>query len=357
MIHRLKDLSDTWRLSALRSPRSLQVQSLIKQTVSLPRQAKASAQPNKARGIRFAPSCQDMDQRKAILISNPKTGRYGTRRRPQLEAVCDYLRARDVSVDLVATTGPGDATRIAARAAGDGFNEVIVSGGDGTINEVVQGLIGTDARLGVLPTGTGNVLARELKLPLNSEQAAEVIARGHTRRIHLGCAIDERLNTRRYFFLMAGIGLDAWVVSRVHPGLKKRIGKVAFWYSGLSQLADWQPIPFAIEVDGKSYEATFAVIGKAAGYGGELAVTPGARIDQPEFEICIIESRSRLRYLRLLSSAMRGGIPANKKGIRFLHATRARARGNTAVQVDGELIGNLPMSFEIAPQTLEIFVA
>ena len=155
---------------------------------------------------------------------------------------------------------------------------------------------------------------------------------------------------------MAGIGLDASVVSRVHPGLKKRIGKAAFWYSGLSQLADWQPIPFEIEVDGKSYEATFAVIGKAAGYGGELAVTPRARIDHPEFEICVIESRSRLRYLRLLSYVMRGGIPANKRGIRFLRATRAQARGNTAVQVDGELIGNLPMTFEIAPQTIEVFV-
>lgn len=297
-----------------------------------------------------------MTERRAILISNPKTGRYGARRPPQLEALCDYLREHDLEVELVSTTGPGDATRIAAGSRDQGFNEVIVAGGDGTINEVLQGLIGTGARLGILPTGTGNVLARELKLPLNSRQAAEVIARGRTQEIYAGCAINHDLGRRRYFLLMAGIGLDASVVSRVHPGLKKRIGKAAFWYSGLSQLADWQPIPFEIEVDGKSYEATFAVIGKAAGYGGELAVTPRARIDQPEFEICVIESRSRLRYLRLLSYVMRGGIPADKHGIRFLRATRAQARGNTAVQVDGELIGNLPMTFEIAPQTIEVIV-
>src|SRR5436190_202341 len=296
-----------------------------------------------------------MAERKAILISNPRTGRYGTRRQPQLDGLCEYLRKHDVAIELVRTTGPGDATRIAAQAAGDGFNEVIVSGGDGTINEVLQGMIGTNARLGILPTGTGNVLARELKLPLNARQAAEVIARGRARRIHPGCAVDDRLGTRRYFLLMAGIGLDASVINRVHPGLKKRIGKAAFWYSGLSQLADWQPIPFEIEIDDKIYEATFAVIGKAAGYGGELAVTPRARIDDPEFEICVIESRSRLRYLRLLSYAMRGGISANKTGIRFLHAIRAHARGNTAVQVDGELIGNLPMSFEIAASTIDVF--
>jgi diacylglycerol kinase (ATP) len=297
-----------------------------------------------------------MSQRRALLISNPKTGRYGARRPPQLNALCDYLRAQQVEVELVSTSGPGDATRLAAGAAGGGFNEVIVAGGDGTINEVLQGMIGTGPRLGILPTGTGNVLARELKLPLNSAQAAAVIARGLTRKIYAGCAIHATLGIRRYFLLMAGIGLDASVVSRVHPGLKKRIGKAAFWYSGLSQLADWQPIPFEIEIEGKSYEATFAVIGKAANYGGELAVTPRARIDHPEFEICVIESRSRLRYLRLLSYVMRGGIPANKQGIRFLRATRAQARGNTAVQVDGELIGHLPMTFEIAPQTIEVIV-
>ena len=129
--------------------------------------------------------------RKAILIFNPKTGRYGTRRAPRLAAVCDYLKTQGVEVEQVSTTGPGDATRIAARAAENGVNEVIVSGGDGTINEALQGMIGTNARLSILPHGTANVLAHELKLPMNGEQAAAVIARGHTRKVHLGCAVDD----------------------------------------------------------------------------------------------------------------------------------------------------------------------
>jgi YegS/Rv2252/BmrU family lipid kinase len=299
---------------------------------------------------------QPMSQRKALLIYNPKTGRYGTRRTPQLAALCDSLRKHDVELEIVSTTGPGDATRLAANAAGQGFNEVIVSGGDGTINEALQGLIGTDLRLGLLPRGTGNVLARELKIPLNSQHALGVIARGRTRKVYAGCAIEETSAARRYFFLMAGIGLDASVVSRVRPGLKKRIGKAAFWYSGLSHLADWQPLPFEIDIDDKTYSATFAIIGKAAGYGGELAVTPRARIDQPDFEICVIESRSRLRFLRLLSQTMRGGMSPNQRGIRFVRATSAKVRGNSAVQVDGELIGKLPFSFEIASHTIEIIV-
>lgn len=297
-----------------------------------------------------------MPQRRAILISNPKTGRYGARRPTQLAEFCEYLRTHNVQVEQVSTKGPGDATQIAARAASGGFNEVIVAGGDGTINEVLQGMIGTKARLAILPRGTGNVLARELKLPLSLKGALQVIAQGRTRRLHLGCAIAEANNTRRYFFLMAGIGLDAEVVKRVRPGLKKRIGKAAFWYSGLGQLTDWEPVPFQIRIKDETYSATFATIGKAARYGGDLCVTPRARIDHPEFEICLVDSHSRLRYLRLLSQALRGGMREDKPGIRFLQATRAQAFGNAAAQVDGELIGKLPISFEIAKQTIEVFV-
>jgi diacylglycerol kinase (ATP) len=211
-------------------------------------------------------------------------------------------------------------------------------------------------RLGILPLGSANVLARELGLPFDSKKAAKVIAQGNTRRIHVGCAVDVESGARRYFLLMAGIGLDASVVRRVHPRLKKRVGKAAFWVSGLSHLADWKPKPFAIEVDGNNYTATFATIGKAASYGGDLTVTPQAQLDQPDFQICIINSTSRLRYLQLLSYAMRSGMPAGKPGVCLVRATRARATGEAAVQVDGELIGSLPMTFEIAPDSIEVIV-
>jgi YegS/Rv2252/BmrU family lipid kinase len=231
---------------------------------------------------------------------------------------------------------------------------VIVSGGDGTINEALQGLVGTSVRLGVWPCGTANVLARELNLPFAAEQAADVIAHGRQRAVHIGCAIEEKTGERRYFFLMAGVGLDASIVRRVRPRLKRRVGEAAFWYSGLEHLAGWQPKPFHIEVDGHTFPATFAAIGNAAHYGGNLAITPRARLDQPEFEICIINSYSRLRYLYLLSRAMRGGVRANTPGVRFIRTTKARATGDVLVQADGELIGNLPMSFEIAPHPIEI---
>jgi diacylglycerol kinase (ATP) len=297
-----------------------------------------------------------MTIRKAILISNPKTGRYGSRHLPAIGDICSQLSSGGLDVEMVETTGLGDATRIAADAARKRVDDVIVAGGDGTINEALQGLLGTPVRLGILPRGTANVLACELGVPIDCRRAAGVIVRGKTQRAHVGCAIDETSGSKRYFLLMAGIGLDATVVRRVHPGLKKRFGKGAFWFSGLSYLADWKPKTFEIEVEGQTLTATFANIGKAASYGGDLTVTPRAQLDQPNFEICVIDSMSRLHYLYLLSYAMRSGVPLGLRGVHFLRTKRARATGEAPVQVDGELIGNLPMTFEIAPQSIEVIV-
>lgn len=297
-----------------------------------------------------------MSVRQAVLISNPKTGRYGSRRLRPIHAVVSQLRSLGVDVELKLTAGPGDATEIAAHAARNCRSDVIVAGGDGTINEAIQGMAGSNARLAIIPRGTANVLARELKLPLDDEQATIVAARGNWRRIHLGLAIDEPTGAKRYFVLMAGIGLDASVVRGVQPRLKKRIGKGAFWISGLSHLADWKPSPFTLEIKGRSYTGTFAAIGKAARYGGDLSITPGARLEEPEFEICIIETLSRFRYLHLLSYALRTGMPRDAPGVRFVKAASVKATGDAPVQVDGELIGTLPMRFEIAPESLEVIV-
>lgn len=290
-----------------------------------------------------------MSERQAVLITNPNAGRGGARRARAIASFCAHLKSLGVSVKVLHTSGPHDAARLAAASAVNGSQDVIVSGGDGTLNEALQGLAGTDARLGIWASGTANVLARELHLPFDAREAAHVIARGHTEQIHVGCAIVEETGERRYFFLMAGIGLDASVVKGVRPRLKRRVGKGAFWLSGLSHLASWKPVPFEVEVDGETFPATFAAVGKSSRYGGDLAITPRARLDQPEFEICLINSHSRLRYLQLLSHAMRGGVRRKQPGVQYLQAARARATGRALVQVDGELLGGLPMTFEIAP--------
>jgi diacylglycerol kinase (ATP) len=309
-----------------------------------------------ARGIAVATSPKvKMKKREAVLISNPNAGRGGASRAREVARFCESLRKRGVSVEAFDTSGPDDAARLAASVARGGTADVIVSGGDGTINEALQGLVGTGARLAVWPRGTANVLARELRLPFDAERAAEVIARGQSKPVHVGCATYERTGERRYFFLMAGIGLDAQIVRRVRPRLKRRLGEAAFWYSGFSHLAHWRPVPFNVEVDGEIMRATFAAIGKAAHYGGHLAITPRAQMEEPEFEICIVDSNSRLRFLHLLSHAIRpGGVAEEMRGVRFIRTARARVTGDAPVQIDGELTGQLPITFEIAPSPVEI---
>jgi YegS/Rv2252/BmrU family lipid kinase len=295
-----------------------------------------------------------MTERTAVLISNPNAGRGGRQRAREVARFRELLQGRGLAVEVLNTSGPGEATLLARRAAERGVREVIVSGGDGTINEALQGLVGTDVRIGIWPRGTANVLARELKLPAGVDKSVEVIARGLSRRIYIGCATIEATGERRYFFLMAGVGLDASIVEGVRPRLKRRIGKGAFWYSGIGHLLRWQPVPFRIEIDEELFEGTFAAVGKAPHYGGDLSITPRARLDEPRFEVCVINSRSRIRYLSLLARAMRAGVRPGTKGIFFKRGTRVRATGDVLVQVDGEIIGRPPMTFDIVPHPIEV---
>jgi diacylglycerol kinase family enzyme len=222
--------------------------------------------------------------------------------------------------------------------------------------------------------GTANVLARELRLPFDTEGAARVVIANHTREVHVGCAVKETESSangsprnagdddnhadadkRRYFFLMAGIGLDASIVRRVPELLKRHAGEAAFWYSGLAHLAQWQPAVFQIETGGAIFAATFAAIGKAPRYGGGLRVTPGAQLSDPQFQVCIVDSHSRLRYLRLLARAAIGGVAEGRTDARLLNTTSVRATGDALVQLDGELVGTLPMRFEVCTRPVTIF--
>ena len=291
------------------------------------------------------------------MILNPRAGRGGAARAHEVETFRELLRAGGVGVEVRPTAGPGDAARLAEGAAREGFGAVVARGGDGTVHEAIQGLAGTGARLLVWPAGTANVLARQLGLPASAGGAARVLLGGRSRRISLGLATSGRTGERRYFFMLAGVGLDASVVRSVRPALKRRVGEAAFWYAGLGHLAWWRPEVFHVEVDGERLPATYAAVGKAPWYGGGLAITPRARLEADEFEVCVINTRSRLRYLRLLGHAMRGGVaPEGAPGICFRRVTRVRAEGNAPVQADGELIGELPMTFEIAPERIEVFV-
>ena len=297
-----------------------------------------------------------MSQRRtAALIYNPNSGAHRKRdRRHDADEMVARLSSVGVDAEPRPTPGPGTAAELARKASLDGVDLVIASGGDGTINEVVQGLAETATPMAIWPGGTANVLARELGVPTDTEGVVATIAADRRIRIALGKA------GSRYFALMAGIGLDASIVRGVSPQLKATYGEGAFWVSGLKHIVGWRPEPFEIEVSGVRHEGAAVVVGNAACYGGSLSITPQASLSEPALDVCIFPTRRlAIAYAPdLLACAL--GDPTRFGDVTYLKTTALSATGSPDnqpwVQVDGELLGQLPMRFESVPDALTVVV-
>jgi YegS/Rv2252/BmrU family lipid kinase len=267
---------------------------------------------------------------------------------------------------------------LAREAAQRGVDMVVSYGGDGTLNEVLQGLVGSQTALAVWAGGTANVVARDLKMPESIDQLAGVIARGKTKRIALGVAGRKQDDgsgddgaaraaemrgqmagpaQRRYFFMFAGIGLDASIARRVSSKLKKRTGQLAFWIEGLKHILTWRPEPFTVDVDGIKYSAVFALIANGKGYGGGLCMAPEAKLEEPSFEVYIVPRRAtNLAYLFDLLACARGTTGRTDATIVRGRHIVANSSHEPWVEVDGEVIGPLPMSFDVVPDAQSIIV-
>ncbi len=293
---------------------------------------------------------------KAIpLIYNPTAG--ALRRDPQkIERLTRALARRGIDVIPLPTKSAGHATPLAAQAVKGNAEIVIVCGGDGTINEAAQSLVGTETALAAWPCGTANVLARELRLPCDEEAFAELIVRRSVRTISVGRAVKPDTGWRRYFLLMAGIGLDATIVNSVDLALKRKIGVGAYLASGLGFLARLPLTPFSIEFNGRRHESAFTVISNAANYAAFFTLAPGAEMDDDKLDVCVFNSRSRLAYLTYALLSMARGRHTRSSNVIYQAAQEAHANSNdkALVQLDGDVVGTLPMRFEIAPQALRI---
>ena len=282
--------------------------------------------------------------------------------------MAQLLGHRGIEAEARATQGPNEATRLAREAVARGADIIISYGGDGTLNEVIQGMAGSRAALAVWAGGTANVAARDLGLMLDIEKLADVIAAGKTTRIALGIAracgeagstqfAAESQMKERYFLMFAGIGLDASIARNVNLKLKRRTGEFAFWVSGIKHMATWVAEPFSVEVDGKKYESIFTLIGNGKGYGGGISITPNARLEDPWFEVSIFPPRANnLAYLPDLAKCLRGHPGKSSATIVRGRHVRANSSREPLVEVDGEVIGPLPMEFDIAPEALDIIV-
>jgi diacylglycerol kinase (ATP) len=295
-----------------------------------------------------------MAVRKISLIYNPKAGalKGGADRVTPLAA---EFAGRGLKVEPRPTEAAGDATRLAREAVAEGADTLIVCGGDGTINEAAQSVVGTATALAVWPCGTANVLAKEMKLPRRPEALAEMIAAGQTRTISVGRAVNPETGWQRYFLLMAGVGLDATVIKAVSPEFKKRWGMGAYWVAGFRTLADWPLTPFALTLGGERCEGTFAIVANAANYASIFRIAPGARMEDEDFQVCVFNSRSRLVYLGYAALAVTGGHTLSPAVVyRQAREVVAESPSAAPVQLDGELVGALPMKFECVPRALRL---
>ncbi|MDX2039819.1 MAG: diacylglycerol kinase family lipid kinase [Acidobacteriota bacterium] len=293
--------------------------------------------------------------RKTVLIYNPTAGalRHDLQ---QIEKLTAALNQRGIQIVPMPTRYAGHATELAAQATTDKAPTVIVCGGDGTINEVAQALVGTETTLAVWPCGTANVLAEELRLPRDFDGLAKLIAENSVRTISVGKAVKRQTGWQRYFLLMAGIGLDATIVQNVRPELKKSFGKGAYFASGMEFLARLPLTPFSIKFNDQSHESTFTVISNAAHYASLFTLAPGAAIDDDKLNVCVFNSRSRLAYLGYAALSLIGGHTVSP-GVVYQETGNAHANSNdhALVQIDGDVMGTLPMDFEIVPEALRIF--
>jgi diacylglycerol kinase (ATP) len=295
-----------------------------------------------------------MAMEQAALIYNPQAGAL-QRGAAQIARLVAALRARGVEAAPRATAARGDATKLAQRAVAEGCCMLIVCGGDGTINEAAQALVGSQTALAIWPCGTANVLAKDLRLPRRIPQAAELIASGAQRVISAGRAFKLESDWQRHFLLMAGIGLDAAIIQRVDVELKRRTGFGAYWAASLSFLARWQLTPFQVMIEGQNHEAAFAVIANAPSYAAWFTLAPQARLEDDQLDVCLFNSRRRLDYLGYAWLSLTGRhTRCDKVLYQAAREAAASADGSVPVQLDGELAGSLPMRFEVVPRALRV---
>lgn len=285
----------------------------------------------------------------AAIIGNPNSGKAGSE--DYLERFAKILRAGGLETEVLNTEYPDHATELAAEVGDDCL--VIAAGGDGTINEVVNGLH-RDATLGILPLGTANVLAREIGLPLNPEKACRRILEGETFRMDLGIATDHKGTERRFTFV-AGIGFDANVIYSVTPRLKRYFKALAFVLSAFKVYTD-EEFPAIHVLHGDTiYVSQFVIIANGRRYGGDFRVTGSQSLSSGELEAIMIERIGALLRPDILGRIL-SRQPLNDS-MRSVDAREFRARAPGAevpVQLDGELWGRLPMTFSTDPGALKV---
>ena len=302
--------------------------------------------------------------RNALLIHNPNAGNGGGGRRRMLEEARRILSLGGIEADLRETRAPGEATAMAHRASAEGRQLVIACGGDGTLNEIVNGLAtqqnGHRVPLALLPGGTANILAKEIGLPWNIPAAAEKLLHGEIKEIALGLAtpVNEPAKAR-YFLSVAGGGPDGMIVYSIDLDLKARVGILAYWWQGAREIFRYTFPHFRVVTGEKKLDVSLVVVGRTKHYGGPFRVTDEADLFADQFEIMGLTTKSGFRYLSYLPTLWAGKL----RGTEGVYYWKAKSivcepldSNPVYAQIDGEPLARLPVEFKIVPRALKLLV-
>ncbi len=309
--------------------------------------------------------------RRVALIYNPASGQHSSGRRAAVKKALAVLREAGVEVEALETFAPGSAGVLAGEAMRRGCETILACGGDGTVHEVLQSLVGTNVALGVVPLGTANALAANLGLQSSPAKAVRKLLTAKPVRFSVGqisYADSAGATHSRYFTVAAGVGADALFLSRLDPSLKRRLGYVLYVIEAFRVWATHSfPLFEAsfVEHDGgqpRVEEISELLAVRISDFGGVLNhMVPGATLHKNNLRLVAFKTRSRFRYFRFLIGVVFGRQKFSKE-IELLDAVsvecRPRAGSSTRVfaEADGELLGNLPVRIEIVPDAVTLLI-
>ncbi len=305
------------------------------------------------------------------VIVNPVSGRGRTGR--IWPEIARFIEALGICADYVFTEGHRHAVTLASQAVKQGYERVVAVGGDGTNLEVIEGIAGSDILMGIIPSGTGNDLARSLGVPRDHFKACMLLREPGegtdsrytgeypgrcVRRIDIGKIRNPDSKAGwRHFANIAGIGFDAKIVKEVNDGAKWLKGTSAYLLTALKNLVGYSPVEMEISIDGNTFvrEVALVAIGNGKYYGGGMMVTPGAVIDDGLFDICIAGDLTRLELVNMMIRVFSGEHVKHPK-VEIVRGRNVLIRSKHEVwcQADGEIIGKAPLEFEVVPGSISV---
>ncbi|HEX3106462.1 MAG TPA: YegS/Rv2252/BmrU family lipid kinase [Terriglobales bacterium] len=310
--------------------------------------------------------------RKAALFYNPLSGRRKKHRVKDVEAAAAILRAAGVEVEIAPTRAASDAAAQVRMSIRNGFDTVVACGGDGTVHDVLQGLAGTDAGLGIIPLGTANAMAHDLRLPISCERAARALLTAIPKRIAVGKIEYRDFNNipcERYFTVAAGVGVDAHLFYKLNRLIKHRMGMMAYYAKAthlwLTHRMRYFEAEFSTDSDDARVEPRLSemLAVRINYFGGVLReLAPGASLARNDMRLVLCRTGNRALYLAYVFRGMLGlssGVP----GIELAHADQITCRHASGekdediyVEADGELLGGLPITLSMVPDALTVLV-